>query len=99
MFSALLKVPSTFMQFQRSYDFRERSAAILDHIVRAALSPPLTSGEPGLTTQDHAQVRGSNAAPGNTKDMEAASANLFRKECQVAARPEGQAALPHVFTL
>jgi hypothetical protein len=62
-------------------DFRER-AAIFDHTVRGALSPPNTSRAPGFATQDHAQARDSNAAQGNTQDMEATSANQFRKECQ-----------------
>ncbi len=62
-------------------DFRER-AAIFDHTVRGALSPPHTSRAPGFATQDHAQARVSNAAQGNTQDMEATSANLLGKECQ-----------------
>ncbi len=63
-------------------DFRER-AAIFYHAVRGALSPPHTSRAPGLATQDHAQVRDSNAAEGNnTQDMAVTSANLFKKECQ-----------------
>ncbi len=60
--------------------FLER-AAILDHTVQDALSPPHTSRAPGLATQDRAQAR-TNAAQGNTQDMEATSANLLRKECQ-----------------
>ncbi len=37
----------------------------------------------GSTSQDHARKRDStNAARGNTQDMEAKSANLFWKECQ-----------------
>ncbi len=58
-------------------DFRER-AATFDHTVRGALSPPHTSRAPGFATQD----RDSNAAQGNTRDMEAISANLLRTECQ-----------------
>ncbi len=38
------------------HDFRER-AAIFDHTVRVALSPPHTSKAPGFATQDHAQAR------------------------------------------
>ena len=62
-------------------DFRVR-AAIFDHTVRGALSPPHTSRAPGFATQDHARARDSNAAQGNTQDMEATLANLLRKECQ-----------------
>jgi hypothetical protein len=62
-------------------DFRER-AAIFDHTVRGALSPPHTSRAPGFAAQDHARARDSNAAQGNTQDMEATLANLLRKECQ-----------------
>ncbi len=42
-------------------DFRER-AAIFNHTVGGALSPPHTSRAPGFGTQDHAQARDSNAA-------------------------------------
>ncbi len=51
-------------------DFRER-AAIFDHTVRGALSPPHTSRAPGFATKDQASARDSNAAQGNTQDMEA----------------------------
>ncbi len=61
--------------------FRER-AAIFYHTVRGALSPPHTSRAPGFATQDHAQARDSNAAQGNTQDMEATSGNVLMKECQ-----------------
>jgi hypothetical protein len=62
-------------------DFRER-AAMFDHTVRGALSRPHNSRAPGSATLDHARVRDSNAAQGNTQDMEATSVNLSRKECQ-----------------
>jgi hypothetical protein len=61
-------------------DFRER-AAILDHTIRGALSPPNTSRVPGSATQCHAQARDSNAAQGNTQDRKATLAYLLRKEC------------------
>ena len=61
--------------------FHER-AAIFDHTVRSALSPPHTSRAPGFATQDHARARDSNAAQGYTQDMEATLGNLFRKECR-----------------
>ncbi len=51
-------------------DFRERTA-MFDHTVWGALSPPHTSRALGFTTQDHALARESNAAQGNTQDMEA----------------------------
>ncbi len=51
-------------------DFRER-AAIFDHTVLGALSPPHTSRAPGFATKDQAQARNSNAAQGNTQDTEA----------------------------
>jgi hypothetical protein len=60
------------------HDFRER-AAIFDHAVRGAL---YNARAPGFATHDHAQARDSNAAQGNTQDMEATSANLLRKDCQ-----------------
>ncbi len=62
-------------------DFRER-AAIFDNTVQGALSPPYPSRAPGFATQDHARARDSNAARGNTLDMDATLANLLRKECQ-----------------
>ncbi len=62
-------------------DFRER-AAIFDHTVRGAVSPPHNSKALGFATQDHARARDSNAAQGNTQDIEATSANLLRNECQ-----------------
>ncbi len=62
-------------------DFRER-AAIFDHTVQGAFSPPHTSRAPGFATQDHAQARDSNAVQGNTQAMEATFANLLRKECR-----------------
>jgi hypothetical protein len=62
-------------------DFRER-AAIFDHTVRGALSPPHTSRALGFATQDYARARVSNAAQGNSQDMEATLANLLGKECQ-----------------
>jgi hypothetical protein len=62
-------------------DVRER-AAIFDHTVRGALSPPHTSRAPGFATKDQASARDSNAAQRNTQDMEATLANLLRKECQ-----------------
>ncbi len=49
-----------------SSDFRER-AAMFDHTVRGALSPPHPTSVSGFATQDHAQVRDSNAAEGNTR--------------------------------
>ncbi len=70
-------------------DFRER-AAIFDHNLRGALSPPHTSRAPGFATQDQASARDSNAAQGNTQDMEATLANPLRKEwqgCSEARRP------------
>ena len=60
---------------QEKYDFRER-AAIFDNTVRGVLSPPHTSRAPGFATKDQASARDSNAAQGNTQDMEATSANL-----------------------
>ncbi len=36
----------------------------------------------GRRAQQLDRARGSNAAKGNTQDMEATSENLFRKECQ-----------------
>ncbi len=59
-----------------------RFAAIFNHTLRGALSPPHTSRAPGFATQDRDQARDSNAAQGNTQDVEATSANLLRKECQ-----------------
>ncbi len=88
----------------RSYfgmrDFRER-AAMFDHNVRGAFSPPLTPRAPGFATQDHAQARDSNAAQDNTQNMEATSESHFGNPIQerAPARPEGQAAPPHVFNL
>ncbi len=83
--------------FEKLCDFCER-AAILDHTYQGALSPPHISRTPGFATKDQASARDSNAAQGDTQDMEAASANLFRS-ARVAARTEGQAAPPHVFHL
>ncbi len=92
------------MQHEQS-DFRER-ATIFDHTVpnsvvvpsRGVLSPPHTPREGvGLTTQDHARSRDSNAAQGNIQDMEATLPNLFRKECQGCSevrRPSRPA--PHI---
>ncbi len=54
---------------------------MFDHTVRGALSPPHTARAPGFATQDHARARVSNAAQGDTQDMEATLANLLRKEC------------------
>ncbi len=47
--------------------------AIFDSTIRGAYHK---SREAGFATQDHAQARDSNAAQGNTQDMEATSANL-----------------------
>ncbi len=69
-------------------------AAILDHTVPEALSPPHASRAPGSATQDHAQARASNAAQGNTQEMEATSANLFRKECQHCGETRRQSSPP-----
>jgi hypothetical protein len=63
-------------------------AAIFDHTVRGALSPPHTSRALGFVTQDHAQARDSSAAQSNTRDMKATSANLLRKECQSCSEAE-----------
>ncbi len=79
-------------------DFRER-AAIFDRTARGALSTPHTSRAPGFATQDHAQARDSNAAQSNTQDIEATSANLFRKECQGCTKARGRAAPPRDFNL
>ncbi len=57
------------------HDFRER-AAIFDDAVRGAPSLPHISTALGFATRDNTQVRTSNAAQGNTQDMEASSANL-----------------------
>ncbi len=57
-----------------------------DRTVRGALSSPHTPRAPGLATQDHAPARDSNAAQGNTQDMEAKT-----RSTRVAARPEDQA--------
>ena len=58
------------------------SQKLLFTYTRGILSPPHTSRAPGFASQDHAQARDSNAAQGNTQDMEATLANLLRKECQ-----------------
>ncbi len=81
------------LSYPNSNDFRE-VAAIFDHTVRSALSHPRTSRAPGFTTPDHAYVRDSNAAQGNTQDMEAISANQSRKECHdcIEARRPGRPA-------
>ncbi len=55
-------------------DFRVH-AAILDNTVRRALFLP-ASRAPSFATQNDAQVTDSNAAQGNSHDMEAPSANL-----------------------
>jgi hypothetical protein len=60
--------------------FRE-FAAIFYHNVRGALSPPHTSSAPGFAAQDHARVQDSNAAQGDTQDMEATLVNLKGMEC------------------
>ncbi len=49
-------------------------------VVRFPLPTP--SRATGFATQDHAQAQNLNAAQGNTQDMEANWANLFKKECQ-----------------
>jgi hypothetical protein len=77
--SADLSIPSNSPRV--NFIFRER-AAIFDHTVQGALSPPKTSRAPGSATQDHDRALDSNAAKGNTQDMRATLENLFRKECQ-----------------
>ena len=69
-------------------DFRER-AAIFDRTVRGVLSPPHTSRAPEFATQDHARARVSNAAQGDTQDMEATLANLLRRECEGCSEARG----------
>jgi hypothetical protein len=62
--------------------FRE-GAAVRDHTDGGALFLPTTwaSTAPGIAIQD-LEARDSNAAPGNTKGMEAISANLFREDSE-----------------
>ncbi len=55
--------------------FRVR-AIIFDHTVQDAISPTNTSRAPGFATQECDRVQDSNAAPGNTQDIEATPAFL-----------------------
>ncbi len=59
--------------------------AFFDHDVRGAYSTLQNSIAQGFGIQDHARAQDSNAAEGNTKNMEATSADLLRKVCQVCS--------------
>ncbi len=79
-------------------DFRER-AAIFDHNCSGCPFPSPHLKGARLRNAGPRPSRDSNAAKGNTQDMDATLANLLRKECQGCKEAEGQAAPPHVSNL
>ncbi len=60
--------------------FRVRKASF-DHTLLDVLFHPLREPGCNFATEDNGKVRGLNAAPGNTQDMEATLANILLKEC------------------
>ncbi len=73
---ACFRLISNVFDFPFKELFRVR-VAIIDHIVRGALSSSQTSSAAGSAAEDHARARDSNAATGIIQDMYANSAILF----------------------
>ncbi len=78
--------------------FRAR-AALFDHTVRGALSPPHNSRALGSVTQGHARDRDLRAALGNPQDKRPIRQANSGRSVRVATSPEIQAAPYRIFNL
>jgi hypothetical protein len=67
--------------------------------IRGTLSPPPTSRAMGSASQGHARDRYLKVALGNTQDKRQLRHTYPGRSVRVAARPESQAAPPHIFYL
>jgi hypothetical protein len=71
----LTKICGDWGEEEKESRFRVRAANHLrPHCSGCPFYPHTSRAPPGFATQDHAQARDSNAARGNTQDMEATSA-------------------------